>query len=371
MSGSPEALVQLLPGPARRSPRPWVESPAFDLSFFLLAPLLTLPLVFGIMAGVSRLATVGFLLAFAHYLSTFAFFFWDESRAEHRARWVAFFVGPLVIVAVFWALVVFEIPLFIPFVLFFWNALHVSFQSCGIASIYRHRAGVFDRTQKPLANHAIILTGLWMALWNIETHEQVWPVLTWVSPAFPAVLRGVLGAVALLAVVRLGMGLRRRAQAGQPADALEIGILLTGLTLFHPYLWMNDSEGATFVMLLPHYVQYLGIVWLVHRRRFTQVEGSLAQRGLAQVSRNLVLLTGVLLSGGLAFLAGKVLFRSIGHVEQFEVLYLMLAFVHFYLDGLFWAFRDPHVRRTVGPYLMRGSRSAPAAPAVPAGAPAA
>jgi hypothetical protein len=371
MSSSPEALVQVMPGPARRSSRPWVESPSFDLPFFLLAPLLTLPLVFGIMAGVSRLATIGFLLGFAHYLSTFAFFFWDESRQEHRARWAAFFAGPLVIVVVFWVLVAFEVPLFIPFVLFFWNAFHVCFQSCGIASIYRHRSGVTDRAQKPLANHAIILAGLWMSLWNIETHEQVWPVLTWVSPLFPAVLRGVLGAAALLALVRLGLGLRRRAQEGHPPDLLEVGILVTGITLFHPYLWMPDSESATFVMLLPHYVQYLGIVWLVHRRRFRAEEGSLGQRWLARVSANLPLLLGVLLSGGLAFLAGKVLFRSMGRVEHFEVLYLMLAFVHFYLDGLFWAFRDPHVRRTVGPWLMRGSRGTPAAPGVPAGAPAA
>jgi hypothetical protein len=352
------------------SPRPWVESPAFDLSFFLLAPLLTLPLVFGIMSGVSRLTTVGFLLAFAHYLSTFAFFFWDENRAEHRARWVAFFAGPLVIVVLFWVLVAFEVPLLIPFVLFFWNAFHVSFQSCGIASIYRHRSGVFDPGQKVLANRAIILTGLWMALWNIETHQQVWPILTWVSPAFPAIVRTGLGVAALAAVAHLGLGLRRRAREGRPPDALEVGILLTGLTLFHPYLWMRDSEGATFVMLLPHYVQYLGIVWLVHRRRFPSPEGSRGQRTLARVSGNGLLLTAVLLSGGVAFLAGKVLFRSIGHVEQFEVLYLMLAFVHFYLDGLFWAFRDPHVRRTVGPYLMRGSRVAPSPAAVAAGAPA-
>ena len=42
-----------------------------------------------------------------------------------------------------------------------------------------------------------------------------------------------------------------------------------------------------------------------------------------------------------------------GHIEVFEAAYLLLAFVHFYLDGLFWAFRDPHVRRSLGPYLMQ------------------
>lgn len=349
MTSSAQALP--LHRPALGPAGPWIQSPAFDLAFFILSPLVTLPLVVGILAGFTRLNYVGFLLAFAHYLSTFVFFFWDENRAEHRARWLAFFAGPLIITVVFWSIVAFEVPLLIPFVLFFWNTVHVAFQSCGILSIYRHRAGVFDPRQKPLANHAIIAVSVWLALWNIETHKEVWPILAWVAPSFPQIVRAGAALVALLCVARLALGLWRRSREGLAPGPLEIGILLTGLLLFHPYLWMRDSEGATFVMLLPHYLQYLGLVWLLNRRKFTKPEGSAAQRWLTVVSHNNVLLAGVLLAGGMAFLAGKVLFRSIGHVEQFEAIYLLLAFVHFYLDSLFWAFRDPHVRRTVGPYL--------------------
>ena len=49
-----------------------------------------------------------------------------------------------------------------------------------------------------------------------------------------------------------------------------------------------------------------------------------------------------------------------GYLAFFEACYLLLAFLYFYADGLFWAFRDPHVRRSLGPYLLRGSSAAAA-----------
>ena len=44
----------------------------------------------------------------------------------------------------------------------------------------------------------------------------------------------------------------------------------------------------------------------------------------------------------------------------FETTYLCIAFVHFYLDGLIWSFRRPHVRQTILPFLLgrRGPASA-------------
>lgn len=332
----------------------WIQSPAYDLCFFVLAPLLTLPLVFGILNGAPRLTLVGFVLAFAHYLSTFSFFFWDENHAYHRARWLAFFGGPVVIGLAFFLLVSLRTPL-LQFALLAWNTYHVSRQSCGLLSVYRHRAGVTDPKQKELANAAIVLTNGWFVLWNIETHNEVFPLLTGLGSALPAMLFGGFAVLALLAVVRLVKGLRVRAAAGQAAALPELALLGMSLAFFHPYLWLPSSEGATFVMLLPHYVQYLALVWLLHRRKFPEPAGSRGQVALQRLSARLPLLLGALALGGLAFLAGKVVLSRIGHVELFEAAYLLLAFVHFYLDGLFWAFKDPHVRRSVGPPLLMGA----------------
>jgi hypothetical protein len=330
----------------------WIQSPAYDLCFFVLAPLLTLPLVFGILQGASRLTLVGFVLAFAHYLSTFSFFFWDENQSYHRARWLAFFGGPIVIGLAFFLLVWLRSPV-LQLALLAWNTYHVSRQSCGLLSLYRHRAGVTDPAQKELANHAIVATNAWFVLWNLETHNEVFPFLTGLGPALPAVLFGALGVLSVLSIARLLRGLRVRAAEGRPAALPELAMLGMSLAFFHPYLWLPSSEGATFVMLLPHYVQYLALVWLLHRRKFPEPVGSRGQVALQRLSARLPLLLGALAVGGLSFLAAKVVLTRAGHVGMFEATYLLLAFVHFYLDGLFWAFRDPHVRRTLGPALLQ------------------
>jgi hypothetical protein len=36
----------------------------------------------------------------------------------------------------------------------------------------------------------------------------------------------------------------------------------------------------------------------------------------------------------------------------FESFYLLVAFLHYYLDGLIWSFRRPHVRQTILPFLL-------------------
>lgn len=332
----------------------WIESPGFDLAFFVLAPLLTLPLVAGILMGARWLTLFGFLLAVAHYLSTFAFFFWDQNRAYHRARWLAFFGGPVVIAAAFFLLVSLRSPL-MQLALLAWNTYHVGRQSCGLLSLYRHRAGVTDPLQKELSNHAILLANAWFVLWNLETHNEVFPLLTALGAGVPGLLFGACGVLAVAALVRLALGLRARAAAGQPPAVPEVAMIAMSLLLFHPYLWIPDSESATFAMLLPHYVQYLALVWLLHRRKFREPGGSRAQSLLRLVSTRGTLLAATLALGGIAFLGGKVVLARVGHVEVFEAAYLLLAFVHFYLDGLFWAFKDPHVRSTIGPPLLLGA----------------
>jgi hypothetical protein len=238
--------------------------------------------------------------------------------------------------------------------------VHVARQSCGILSIYRHRAGVFGAEHKSSANGAILAVSLWLCLWNIETHAEVEPVLDAVSPHLSAALRAVGATIAAAAVLRALAGFRRRAASGLAPRRPEIGAFLTGLVLFHPYAWIPDSGRATFAMLLPHYVQYLALVWLLHRRKFTRPAGSLAQSLLQRVgARNTVLLPA-LAASGLAFFVAKELLTRMGYLAFFEACYLLLAFLHFYADGLFWAFRDPHVRQSLGPFLLRGPEAAPA-----------
>jgi len=229
---------------------------------------------------------------------------------------------------------------------------HVARQSCGILSIYRHRAGVFDPAQKKAANGAILAVNLWFCLWNIETHREVEPMLVAISPRLSLLLWMAAGTLAVAALVRAAGAFRARPS---PPGLPELAVFGTALALFHPFLWIADSARATFAMLLAHYLQYLGLVWLLHRRKFTEPSGSAPQLALRRLARSLGLLLPALAGIGLGFFLLKELMTRVGYLPVFEAFYLLVAFLHFYVDGLFWAFRDPHVRRSIGPYLMQGA----------------
>ena len=122
------------PAGATAAPRrsAWIQSARFDCFLLILAPISVLPLVacVYVLPGLARGAVLA--LAFAHYASSFVFYLWDENRAYHRARWLAFFAGPALIAGVYTALVSLGVPHVISFVVLFWNTWHVARQNCGI-----------------------------------------------------------------------------------------------------------------------------------------------------------------------------------------------------------------------------------------------
>jgi len=329
----------------------WIESPRFDLAFPALAPLLKAPIIAAGLLDVPYLPLLGFLLGFAHYFSTLSFFLWDENRPYHRARWAAFYGGPVLIVLVYTTVWASGIPYAIELVVFFWTVFHVSRQSSGLVSLYRQRSGVNSPAERRTAGAAILSMGLWLSLWNIDTHPGVMPLFDLVAPGFATFLWLVAGATALVWVGRLLVQLSRRPGILSPRSRPELLMLFTSLTLFHPFLWVPTSAGATFVMLLPHYLQYLAIVWLLHRRKFPRREGSGIQRALIYVSGSTPRLVATLAAVTLAVTAAKILGHRMGDEAPFEFFYLLVALLHYYADGLVWAFRDPHVRQSMGPYL--------------------
>lgn len=343
-------------GRSRLSPTRWIQSPLFDAILFVAPGLAVLPIVL-LALGVDRHFGVLFVaLAFPHYMSTLAFYFWDENRPRLRAQWIAFFAGPAIIALAFTALMAGGAPKIMAVALLAWNTFHVALQNCGIASIYRHRAGVTDPLQKSATNFAIISVSAFCAIWNIRSNDAFDPLLR-ISPDYALYLRVGFGAVAVAALLRLAWSISARMTHNQAPTLPEALFLISALIFFHPYLWLSDNNQATAVMLLPHYLQYLGIVWLLHRRRFRNAEGSAPQRVLSVISSSTPILFGCILMLGLFIVVVSVGLRHAGRASVFQFVFMLTAFEHYYLDGLFWAFRDPTVRKTIGPYLTRYTRS--------------
>ena len=142
--------------------RYWIQSPQYDLAFFILSPLLGLLAVLPNEPNVLAMV-IGTMLGIPHYISTFTFYGWDENRPYHRARWLAFFLGPAVIILMFIGLVLFRIPYIIQVTIYCWNIFHVARQSCGLLSLYRHRAACSTHAIKPSPTPLLLLA---MPAWH-------------------------------------------------------------------------------------------------------------------------------------------------------------------------------------------------------------
>lgn len=328
----------------------WIESPAFDGFLLIFAPLTILPIVVCAFVYPYIAAAIALTLAFAHYASSFAFYLWDENRDYYRTRWLAFFAGPVFIAIIYALLIGFKVPNIIQFMVIAWNTWHVARQNCGILSIYRNRAGIRDpaQTQRTSANNAIVAVSVFMMLWNIDTFPEVVALFSLVSPDMTEVVKITAGIIATGFLCAFAIALvRRNEKIGLPEGLF----LVTSLAFFYPYLFIRTSAFATSVMLLPHYLQYMALVWMLHRRKFGEADAG-APVALRRVSSNLWLLVPLLFVVGFAAYLMKGALDSRGYQDWFENIYLLIAFTHFYLDGLIWAFRRPHVRQTILPFLL-------------------
>jgi hypothetical protein len=340
---------------ARPAAGPWIESRAFDLACFILSPLAGLAVLLAYPVGGPQLAVAAAaLIGGPHYLASYTFYFWDDAAEHHRRRWVVHFVVPVAIVVCVAGLVQLGIPAILSFIVYFWNAWHVARQSCGILSIYRIRGGCFNDWHKRIANAAIISVSLSMATWNLDWYPTLHDWLARVSPVLPQVLRITFAGSAAVSLAALAVSFYRRWREGTAPGLPETAFLATSLTLFHPYLWVRDPNLATLGMLMGHFIQYLAIVWLVNRRRFVHSPASPAARRLASIWRDPRLLFGLFVLGGTLFLLLQLNLMAVT---------ITLVLLHFYLDGIFWAFRRAEVRRMLGPYLTGWRGSHDAAPA--------
>ena len=327
----------------------WISSPGFDLAVFILSPLAGLALLLAYpIGGIAVTIAVATLVGGPHYIATYSFYFWDDTSELRRKRWVAYFLGPMAIVIAVSAVALFHIPAVIPLLIYFWNTYHVSRQSCGILAIYRSRAGDRARRDRTIANTAIITVGFAMALSHPEWYPLLAKLFGRIWPAAMVIVPRVLASLAALSLVVLAYSLYDRHRCGRSATTAELAFLGTSLVLFHPYLWVHDFTLATFGVLFGHFIQYLGIVWLVNQRKGAMLSGSKGQRAVGRLWREPKFLVPAFVTVGGLFLLLQLNLIAVT---------ITLVLLHFYLDGIFWAFSRPEIRNSLGAYLFPEQRA--------------
>ena len=349
-----EAILSSAAAPASAEPKGWIASPAYDLTLFTLSPLAGLFVLwanFNLPGGTMIVVAATYLVAIPHYLSSFTFYFGDDTLAYYRTRRLAFFVGPVIIIAAVVALRMLGFDRPVQSTMYVWNIWHVSLQSAGILSLYRRLNGGALSERRP-AHLAILSVNATLAFWHIDRFPPLYGLLAAIHPLAPWALRAVGLPMAVASLVVLAARLARRPR---PVSLAEGTFLASSLLLFHPYLWVRDANLATFGMLMGHFIQYLAIVWLLHRRKYAGRAGSFHQRLLGHISAHPSLTLSAIAAMGLAFYVFNRGAELLGAPMVYVIAWNALTLVHFYLDGLIWAFRQAFVRQTFGPYLTPAS----------------
>jgi hypothetical protein len=286
-------------------------------------------------------------------MSTYTFYLGDDNLRYYRSRRLAFYGGPVAICLAVIVLWVLRFPPVIQAAVFIWNVWHVARQNGGILALYR-RLNKGSHEEHLPAHTALLGISAGMALWNISRYEPIGRPLAALHPQAAHALSIGCFCVGTWALIVLA---RRLTVPARHVAWQEVGFLASGLLMFHPYLWVRDYTLATLGMLMGHFVQYLAIVWLLHRRKYAPIQsGSFAQRLLERVSSRYVLIGAFFAASGLFFVAANHMTAALGVPSVYTVSWFAFTFIHFYLDGLIWAFRTPFVRESVGAYLMPSSR---------------
>jgi hypothetical protein len=343
-------------GMAGGNQRGWIQSPKFDLALFTLSPLAGLFVVVPALLspkGIHVWIAATYLIAIPHYVSSFSFYMGDENLAYYRTRRLTFFFGPLLILLTVIALRLAKVDALVNSALYSWNVFHVSMQSNGILAIYRRLNGGLPAEGR-FARVAILATNATLAFLHIDRFPPIYDPLVRIH--FPLwTIRPVFLSVAVIGLVFYLNALRRRERR---IGGGELAFLISTFLMFHPYVWVHELNLATYGMLIGHFLQYLGIVWLLNRRKYPRGHGSEQQRLLSSVSASTPLLLFSLVSTGGVFYLALRTSVWLGIPNTYSVLWNSLALIHFYLDGFLWAFRNPFVRKSLGPYVAPSSHMA-------------
>ena len=352
-----------LGGTPAASASAWIANASYDGWFFVgsiaLCALLVAVALSAPALAIPATIVAGVLFANTHNLLT-AFFFMDrENLAYYRRYPHYYFTTPVVLIVSAMAIFVWSPPL--AFTLhFFFTTWHVVRQSVGIQKLYlgKVRATEFDRNFDAGLIYAAVVVLHLFAIWKFR---PLWATRALAPDAVYGGGAWLAGGVVL--VLAAALVLRVVWLAGRDGRVAwqRLGFGLTSIGMYAPYLLIDQYQVAFMAGILPHYVQYHGIFWLVGKNKYSgnaQYDGTL----IGRLARDLRVWVALVVAAA-AFMA---LFRAPYFLAEKNPafgltwgwpVYLSVGFfyglgwMHFYLDGLLFRFRYPEVRAAILRYL--------------------
>jgi hypothetical protein len=230
----------------------------------------------------------------------------------------------------------------------YWQAVHYTRQSYGIARIYQRKAGVASGDSNLAAVAMLHLLPLWGIAYRSyqQPPKLLWIDIRMVPIPYTAVVGA--GAVAIGAIVWWLTGVVRDCRGGRLA-VLPTVYLLTHAAVFGTgYLLLSDNTQGWLVINVWHNAQYLLVVWLYHHGR--SVGKAAASPGLLTLlGRNRPLLFfGVCFGTSLLMYAAISLATGAASPLVAMVVFQAVNFHHYIVDATVWRLRRPAVQAHLG-----------------------
>ena len=309
------------------------------------------------------------LLAETHFASTWTSYLNSSNILYFKKRKIIFYYIPLIIILFVLIISFFislELALFIGSI---FSAVHVTRQSTGIIALYRRNKSKYYSKQRIYNNISIylgsatfLMIGFKRFYLELERVERlfIFNLLNENTILFLIKLINVSSVVSfigiwifyILSILSEFNPYEKKSKISLP----KLIVLSYSIFLYSPYLFVDKIVHAVGMGVGIHYIQYLGLVWLLNKRKYISKNHSkgLGDYILVFISQNykirfLYLMTYALLS----FVAfqGGIRFDKLKPDTIFYSIPLSLQFVHYYIDAFLWKFSNPFIRESVLKYL--------------------
>lgn len=375
--------------PTSTRPRTWIVSPAWDLLYLVLTPLLIVPAVLvALRAWLTTeqvyLAVISFA-SLGHHLPGFMRAYGDQGLFQ-RYRWRFLLAPPLVVglALLFTPPPAVARSLGLPWthlhglelILAVWGTWHGLMQTYGFMRIYDLRRGENDRRTARLDQALCVaifaagvvfsdtrMFGLAGAMWQAGL-----PIF---GPEALAASRWVVGAASAGVLLAYAVNAVARTRRGAPINGVKL--LLVGVT---GWFWWYCGRLSTNLLIgvamfeIYHAVQYNAIVWIYNRRLLETARDRFGP--LAFLFRDRLSMLGAYL-GAIAAYSSIRFFTASSDDRMFSgdlagaqqwliALFVASSMLHFYYDGFIWKVSEKKTRDTLvdeaartGPTLERNA----------------
>jgi hypothetical protein len=337
---------------ARVDSRPWMLSPPVDLLLFVGVTLLTIIpwVVSDVLNYPGYYVLIGVAIANGpHLISTWTRVYLP--RAERFKRPVRYWVIPGLAFAFaitaetqggMWVRVIRSM-------IFYWATWHFVAQSWGVLRLYQRKHGVADLPEAKLEKALIFLPAFFCALHRLYTGPWTLfgvEVIHFRPRAF--MVNGLGAVIVALAAAYAALWIVRRRAHARHEYIRPLYLVFNFLGFAMPFLVIRDGTSAFAAAALWHAVQYIAIVWLYNRRRWSggvdpgaRVVSWVSQpgRSLAYMGLIAACAAGVY---SIAFVASRI--AGVAFEDLAMTFWTGLTLGHYYIDGVIWKSRRYDLR---------------------------